>query len=275
MLAGSSDYFKTAFGTHWNNNNNTTDNNNTEVTFTVQEDEIIAFKAILKFFYTSILPEDLMMCDLLKMFQLCDVLICNHLMQTIERRLVTACSGVIEDNDLISYFNLNVSIIDCTELNNKFQEVLVNRIGNLHIILLDWKDQDDFLFKLPLRGIISLFSYDRLLISHENEVLRLLIAWVTQTDRDTEDLTLLRECVRVCYLGMTIINEILQKQEWFEFTDEEKEITCAYSVHSKNVQIANGISKFHHILVFRNYKRRWFIESALSLFEPYRRDTFL
>ena len=99
VLAGSSDYFKTAFGTHWNNNNNTTnnnnDNNNTEVTFTVQEDEIIAFKAILKFFYTSILPEDLMMCDLLKMFQLCDVLICNHLMQTIERRLVTACSGVI------------------------------------------------------------------------------------------------------------------------------------------------------------------------------------
>ena len=139
------------------------------------------------------------------MFQLCDVLICKHCMQTVETRLVTACSGVIEDNDFISFFNLNVSIIDCAELNNKFQEVLVNRVGNLHIILLDWKDQDDFLFKLPLRGIISLFSYDRLLISHENEVLRLLIAWVTQSDRDNEDLKLLRECVRVGYLDMTII----------------------------------------------------------------------
>ena len=141
--------------------------------------------------------------DLLKMFQLCDVLICKHCMQTVESRLVTGCSGVIEDNDLISFFNLNVSMIDCAELNNKFQEVLVNRVGNLHIILLD--SQDDFLFKLPLRGIISLFSYDRLLISHENEVLRLLIAWVTQSDRDNEDLKLLRECVRVGYLDMTII----------------------------------------------------------------------
>ena len=212
VLTGSPDYFKTAFGSHWTTNNNTTNNTevttNTnpsfnEVTFTVQEDEIVSFKAILKFFYTSILPEDMMMCDLLKMFQLCDVLICKHCMQTVESRLVTGCSGVIEDNDLISFFNLNVSMIDCAELNNKFQEVLVNRVGNLHIILLD--SQDDFLFKLPLRGIISLFSYDRLLISHENEVLRLLIAWVTQSDRDNEDLKLLRECVRVGYLDMTII----------------------------------------------------------------------
>ena len=88
-------------------NTEVTDNTNpsfTEVTFTVQEDEIIAFKAILKFFYTSILDEDMMMCDLLKMFQLCDVLICKHCIQTVERRLVTACSGVIEDNDLISFF---------------------------------------------------------------------------------------------------------------------------------------------------------------------------
>ena len=212
VLAGSSDYFKTAFGSHWTTNNNTTNNTevttNTnpsfnEVTFTVQEDEIVSFKAILKFFYTSILPEDMIIRDLLKMFQLCDVLICKHCMQTVESRLVTGCSGVIEDNDLISFFNLNVSMIDCAELNNKFQEVLVNRVGNLHIILLD--SQDDFLFKLPLRGIISLFSYDRLLISHENEVLRLLIAWVTQSDRDNEDLKLLRECVRVGYLDMTII----------------------------------------------------------------------
>ena len=212
VLTGSPDYFKTAFGSHWTTNNNTTNNTevttNTnpsfnEVTFTVQEDEIVAFKAILKFFYTSILPEDMIIRDLLKMFQLCDVLICKHCMQTVESRLVTGCSGVIEDNNLISFFNLNVSIIDCAELNNKFQEVLVNRVGNLHIILLD--SQDDFLFKLPLRGIISLFSYDRLLISHENEVLRLLIAWVTQSDRDNEDLKLLRECVRVGYLDMTII----------------------------------------------------------------------
>ena len=91
MFAGSSDYFKTAFATHWtdnNNNNNTT--TDTEVTFTVQQHEIVGFKAILKFFYTSILPEDMIIRDLLIMFRLCDVLICNDLIQKIETRLVTA-----------------------------------------------------------------------------------------------------------------------------------------------------------------------------------------
>ena len=109
VLAGSSDYFKTAFATNNSTNNNTTKNttNNTQVTevvFTVQQHEIVAFKAILKFFYTSILPEDMIIRDFLKMFQLCDVLICKHCMQTVESRLVTGCSGVIEDNDLSSFF---------------------------------------------------------------------------------------------------------------------------------------------------------------------------
>ena len=85
VFAGSFDYFKTAFGTHWTNNNT-----DTEVTFTVQQHEIVGFKAILKFFYTSILPEDMIIRDLLIMFRLCDVLICNDLIQKIETRLVTA-----------------------------------------------------------------------------------------------------------------------------------------------------------------------------------------
>ena len=108
VLAGSSDYFKTAFGTNWNNNNT---DNNTEVTFTVQQDEIIAFKAILKFFYTSILPEDLMICDLLIMFRLSNILICKHLMQTIESRLESASSDDIENNDLISFSILTSALL--------------------------------------------------------------------------------------------------------------------------------------------------------------------
>ena len=217
VLAGSSDYFKTAFGTNWNNNNT---DNNTEVTFTVQQDEIIAFKAILKFFYTSILPEELMICDLLIMFRLCDVLICKNLMQTIERRLATASCDDIENNDLISFFNFDVSIIACTELNFKFTDVLVCRMGILHdMIIYESEDQDDLFFKLSLHGIIALFSYDKLLITHENEVLRLLITWATKTKHDIEDLKWLHYSVRVCHLDMTIINEILQKQEWFELTE--------------------------------------------------------
>ena len=241
VFAGSSDYIKTAFGTNWNNNNtdNNTDNNNTGVTFTVQEDEIIAFKAILKFFYTSILPQDLMISDLLKMFRLCDVLICNHLIQKIERRLATARYDEIENNDLVCFFLLDVSIIDCTVLNKHFQKVLIIRMVNLNnmIIVGEDENQADLFFKLPLRGIVALFSYDKLLISHENEVLRLLIAWVTKHEDDSEDLSVLRDCVRVCHLDMTLINEVLQKQEWFEFSDNEKEITCAYCIHARSVQI--------------------------------------
>ena len=144
VLAGSSDYFKTTFGSHWTTTNNTTNNNTevadtdttntkpsfSEITFTVQEDEIIAFKAILKFFYTSILPQDLMISDLLKMFRLCDVLICNHLIQKIERRLATARYDEIENNDLVCFFLLDVSIIDCTVLNKHFQKVLIICMGN-------------------------------------------------------------------------------------------------------------------------------------------------
>ena len=131
VFAANSEYFKTAFGTHWNNNNNTgnntevtfTDNNTdntevsftkvafTEVSFTVQEDEIVAFKAILKFFYTSILPEDVMICDLLIMFRLSNILICKHLMQTIESRLESASSDDIENNDLISFSILTSALL--------------------------------------------------------------------------------------------------------------------------------------------------------------------
>ena len=70
-----------------------------------------------------------------------------------------------------------------------------------------------------------------------------MIAWVTKTEHDSEDLRVLRDCVRVCHLDMTLINEVLQKQEWFEFSDNEKEIACAFSVHSRHVQIANCIEK--------------------------------
>ena len=66
---------------------------------------------------------------------------------------------------------------------------------------------------------------------------------MTKTEQDSEDLRMLRDCVRVCHLDMTIINEILQKHEWFEFSDKEKEITCTYSVHARNVQILNSIPK--------------------------------
>ena len=266
VLAGSSDYFKTAFSTHWTTE--VTDNTAlNEITFTVQEDEIIAFKAILKFFYTSILPEDLIICDLLIMFRLCDVLICNHLIQKIETKLLIASSDDIENNDLVCFFNLNVSIIDCTELNKKFQEVLVSRMANLHnMIVFDSEDQDDLFFKLPLRGIVALFSYDKLWITHENEVLRLLIAWVTKTKHDSEDLSVLRDCVRVCHLDMTLINEVLQKQEWFEFSDNEKEIACAYCIYARNVQI---VPKPDDIPVIWFQKREYrMIEPSSSFFIP-------
>ena len=152
VFAANSDYFKTAFGTHWTSSTDVTDNNTdnntgtevtdntkaafTEVSFTVQEDEIVAFKAILKFFYTSILPEDLMISDLLIMFRLCDVLICKNLMQTIESRLESTSCDDIDNNDLISFFNFDVSIIACTALNFKFTHVLVNRMANLHDMLM-------------------------------------------------------------------------------------------------------------------------------------------
>ena len=118
VLAGASDYFKTAFSSNWSNNTNN------EVTFTVQENEISAFKAVLKFFYSSVIPEDLLICELLKMFRLGDALICNFMTQNIERRLAAASSDLIENNDIVSYFSLNVSIIDCTDLNQKFQQLL-------------------------------------------------------------------------------------------------------------------------------------------------------
>ena len=275
VLAGSSDYFKTAFSTHWTTEvAEVTDDNNkntakTEVTFTVQQHEMVAFKAILKFFYTSILPEDLMISKLLIMFRLCDVLICNHLIQKIETKLLIASSDDIENNDLVCFFNLNVSIIDCTELNKKFQEVLVSRMANLHnMIVFDSEDQDDLFFKLPLRGIVALFSYNKLWITHENEVLRLLITWVTKTKHDNEDLKVLRDCVRVCHLDMTIINEVLQKQEWFEFSDNEKEITCAFSVHSRHVQIANCIEKPDDIPLVWFQKREYRLTEPSSFFIP-------
>ena len=265
VLADSSDYFKTAFATHWTDN--TTD---TEVTFTVQQHEIVGFKAILKFFYTSILPEDMIIRDLLIMFQLCDVLICNHLIQKIERRLVTASHDEIENNDLICFFNLNVSIIDCTKMNKKFQLVLILHMGNLNdmIVLGECKYQVDLFFKLPLCAIVALFSYDKLLIAHENEVLRLLIIWVTKTEHDSEDLRVLRDCVRVCHLDMTIINEVLQKQHWFQLTDNEKEVTCAYSVYVRNMHIANCIPKPDDIPSVWFQKREYRVRESSSFFIP-------
>ena len=52
-------------------------------------------------------------------------------------------------------------------------------MGNLHdMVIYDSKDQEDLFFKLSVHGIIALFSYDKLLITHENEVLR-LVCYVT------------------------------------------------------------------------------------------------
>ena len=131
------------------------------------------------------------------------------------------------------------------------------------------ENQADLFFKLSLRGIVALFSYDKLLISHENEVLRLLIAWVTKHEDDSEDLSVLRDCVRVCHLDMTLINEVLQKQEWFEFSDNEKEITCAYCIHARSVQISNSVPKPDDIPSIWFQKREYrVIEPSCSFFIP-------
>ena len=100
VLAGASDYFKTAFSSKWNNTHN-------EFSFTVQHDEIIAFKAILKFFYSSNLPQDIPINELFKMFRLSDILIADYIMRSIERRILAISNDVIQNNDLISYFDLH------------------------------------------------------------------------------------------------------------------------------------------------------------------------
>ena len=170
------------------------------MTFTVQEHEIFAFKAVLKFFYTSVIPEDILICDHLKMFGLNDILICSYMMQKIERRLVVASPDVLKNNDIVSYFSLNTSIIDCTELDNKFQDVLVICLGNLHKMMkLDCLQPQHLFLQLPVNGIIALFSQDWLFITRENEVLRLLVVWITKNKNKNkyvmEDLLELRKCV--------------------------------------------------------------------------------
>ena len=113
------------------------------------------------------------------------------------------------------------------------------------MVLYVCEDQEDLFFKLSVHGIIALFSCDKLLITHENEVLRLLIAWVTKTqcdDNNTEELKcLLRHSVRVCHLDMTIINELVHRLDWFELSDIERSIACAYSNHAKHTQISSCI----------------------------------
>jgi hypothetical protein len=95
VLAGASDYFKTAFSSNWNNNAKN------EVTFTVQENEITAFKAVLKFFYTSVIPEDILICEILKMFRLGDISISTYMMQKIERRLAVSLISS-DNNDIVT-----------------------------------------------------------------------------------------------------------------------------------------------------------------------------
>ena len=157
VFAGASDYFKTAFSSKWNNTHN-------EFSFTVQHDEIIAFKAILKFFYSSNLPQDIPINELFKMFRLSDILIADYIMRSIERRILAISNDVIQNNDLISYFDLNFK---CKYLNQKFQEMLTTRLDDLQIlVMLDWSHRDDLFLQLPVRGIIALFSQDRLSLSH-------------------------------------------------------------------------------------------------------------
>ena len=216
MLAGASDYFKTAFSSKWNNTHN-------EFSFTVQHDEIIAFKAILKFFYSSNLPQDIPINELFKMFRLSDILIADYIMRSIERRILAISNNVIQNNDLISYFDLNFK---CKYLNQKFQEMLTTRLGDLQTLIMH---QDDLFLQLPVRGIIALFSQDRLSLSCENEVLRLLVIWITKNEYVGEDL---RNYVRVCHLDKTIINQVLEHLDCFQFTSIEKTVACAYDADS-------------------------------------------
>ena len=238
VLAGASDYFKTAFSSNWNNNNNN------EVTFTVQENEISAFKAVLKFFYTSVIPEDILICEILKMFRLGDALICSFMTQNIERRLAAVSSDLIENNDIVSYFSLNVSIIDCTDLDQKFQQLLAARLGSLHRISLhDCLPQQHLFIQSPLRAIIALFSLDQLLITCENEVLKLLITWIARNKPSKENIKELRKCVRVCHLDLTVINEVLEKVDWFGFSQTEKQIVHGYAaIIRSGVHVENSIS---------------------------------
>ena len=140
-------------------------------------------------------------------------------------------------------------------------------MGNLHdMVIYDSKDQEDLFFKLSVHGIIALFSYDKLLITHENEVLRLLITWVTKTQHDIEDFEdlkcLLRHSVRVCHLDMTIINEIVDALDWFELTDTDRTFACAYSNHAKHTQISTSIE------TPENMPGIWFKKREYRLSEP-------
>ena len=115
-------------------------------------------------------------------------------MQNIKRRLLAALWTAIKNNDLVSYFSLNVSMIDCTKLDSKFQQVSVTRLGDLHKLMnIEFIHSQHLLFvQLPVRGILALFSEDRLFVTSENEVLRLLVLWITKNKNKnkyvTEDL---------------------------------------------------------------------------------------
>ena len=98
-------------------------------------------------------------------------------------------------------------MIDCTKLDSKFQQVLVTRLGDLHNII---NSNDHLFLRLPLRGIVALFSQDRLSLTHENDVLRLLILWTTKNSVTEDFFHEVRKCVRVCQLDFTMINEVLE-----------------------------------------------------------------
>jgi hypothetical protein len=103
----------------------------------------------------------------------------------------------------------------------KFQQLLAARLGSLHRISLhDCLPQQHLFIRSPLRAIIALFSLDQLLITCENEVLKLLITWIARNKPSKEDIKELRKCVRVGHLDLTVINEVLEKVDWFGFSSK-------------------------------------------------------
>ena len=138
--------------------------------------------------------------------------------------LVIKLADVIENNDILSHFSLNVSIIDCTDFSKKFQELLISRLGNLHeMMTIDsinpvhlcfcsqhlCKSPEHLFLLLPLCAIIALFSHDSCLITCEMEVLRLLIKWIIENKP-----VVMEDLLKY----VTIINKGLKNLDWFQLT---------------------------------------------------------
>ena len=122
------------------------------------------------------------------------------MMQKIKRRLVLSLPDVIKSNDIVSYFSFSVSKIDCTEVDKRFQEVLVTRLSNLYkMINIECFQLQQIFHQLQVCGVIALFSEHQLIITHENEVRRLLFLLIMKNKNRNKyvikDLLELQKCV--------------------------------------------------------------------------------